>query len=340
VQKQRLRRELMPKASLVGCAAVFLLLLAAASFVASTISTSHPTETTPAHPFRSAEARQRYLVHHDRRAEEWPVPAEAVLVATPYGDTFIRISGPENAPPLVLLHGAGGHSLQWIPNIEALSRDYRVYAIDDITGRGLSVQTLPLHDALDYTSWLASTLDALDLEGRCNMLGLSYGGWQTAQFALRFPDRINKAVLLAPAGTVLPLRPEWLVRAALTALPHRVFTRSFLHWLLEDLTHTDEARRELLDQWVDDADLARRSFKSLRLADPTVLSDTQWRSIQVPMLFIVGENEKIYSAWDAVQRLNTIAPGIETHVIPGAGHDLTIVQAGLVHEKVLEFFAR
>ena len=296
MQMKRLRRGLVAKALLIGCGVVFLLLLAAALCVLSMISTSHPTETTPDHPFRSAEARQRYLAHYDRRAEEWPVPAETVLVATPYGDTFVRISRPGDAPPLVLLHAAGGHWLQWIPNIEALSRHYRVYAIDDITGRDLSVQTLPLDDALDYMSWLASALDALDLEGRCNMLGLSYGGWQTAQFALRFPGRINKAILLAPAGTVLPLRPEWMVRAALTALPRRVFTRSFLHCLLEDLAHTDDARRELLDQSVDDADLARRSFKSLHLANPTVLSAAQWRSIHVPMLFMVGENEKMYSA--------------------------------------------
>jgi len=57
----------------------------------------------------------------------------------------------------------------------------------------------------------------------------------------------------------------------------------------------------------------------------------------VPTLFLVGENEKIYSAKKAVQRLNEVAPQIETEVIPNAGHDLTIVQAEMVNRKVLEF---
>ena len=44
-----------------------------------------------------------------------------------------------------------------------------------------------------------------------------------------------------------------------------------------------------------------------------------------------------YSAEKAVRRLNTFAPQIKTEIIPGAGHDLTLVQAELVNRKVLEF---
>jgi hypothetical protein len=52
---------------------------------------------------------------------------------------------------------------------------------------------------------------------------------------------------------------------------------------------------------------------------------------------LVGENEKIYSAQKAVQRLNTVAPQIKAEIIPKAGHDLTFVQAEMVTRKVLEF---
>ncbi len=61
------------------------------------------------------------------------------------------------------------------------------------------------------------------------------------------------------------------------------------------------------------------------------------QGMKVPALFLVGENEKIYSAQKAIQRLNKVAPHIETDIIPEAGHDLTIVQAEEVNRKVLEF---
>jgi pimeloyl-ACP methyl ester carboxylesterase len=326
---------------LIVCGAILTLSLAVAyGFIRPTLSAPPAIDVSPHHPFRSAEARERYLSLYDRRAEDWPVPSETRMVRTSYGDTFVRISGPEAAPPLVLLHGVGGNSLQWMPNVEALSAHYRVYALDDIAGHGRSVYTRNLGNADDYTNWLYQVFDALDLVADVNLMGLSFGGWQSAQYALRFPDQLDKVVLLAPAGTVLPVSSEWIVRAALSAIPHRIFARSFMIWLLEDFANKDEASRELLDQWIDDAMLAGRSFKPIRPANPTVLTDAEWRSLRVPVLYLVGENEKIYDAQEAVQRLNDVAPAVETHVIPDAGHDLTIVQADLVHELVLDFLGR
>jgi pimeloyl-ACP methyl ester carboxylesterase len=341
VKEKQPNRRPVAKAVLLGCTTLLILSLAVAiGLIRSTFSPSDTIDLSPHHPFRSARAKERYLSLYDRRAEDWPVPSETRMVHTSYGDTFVRISGPEAAPPLVLLHGVGGNSLQWMPNVEALSAHHRVYALDDIAGHGRSVYMCALESATDYTNWLDEVFDALDLGDDINLMGLSFGGWQSAQYALRFPDRLDKVVLIAPAGTVLPLGGEWMLRAALTAIPHRIFARSFLVWLLEDLVHKDEVSRELLDQWVDDAYLAALSFKPIRPANPTVLTDAEWRSLRVPVLFLVGENEKIYDAWEAAERLERIAPSVETHVIPDAGHDLTFVQADLVHQKVLDFLGR
>ena len=57
-------------------------------------------------------------------------------------------------------------------------------------------------------------------------------------------------------------------------------------------------------------------------------------------LFLVGENEKIYSAQAAIQRLNEVAPEIEAVMIPDAGHDLTLVQADLVDTIILDFLGQ
>lgn len=53
------------------------------------------------HPFRSEKAKEQYLNYYDRKAEKWPVPSTNKVVDTCYGETFIRISGSVDAPPLV-----------------------------------------------------------------------------------------------------------------------------------------------------------------------------------------------------------------------------------------------
>ncbi len=292
---------------------------------------------TAYHPFRSAEAKEKYLKLYDLRAKKWPVVSESRMVDTSYGQTFVRLSGPAGARPLVFLHGVSGNSLQWMPNIKALSGSFRTYALDNIYDNGRSIYTRPMGGPDDFVNWLEELFRALDLSDNISLVGLSYGGWLTAQYALRFPSRLDKIVLIAPAGTVLPISFKWIVRALLCAVPHRHFTRSFMYWLLEDLARQGPSGRAFLEEFIDEAYLAFRSFKPKRLVNPTVLKDEEWRRIKVPALYLVGENEKIYSARKAIQRLNEVAPQIKTELIPQAGHDLTIVQAEMVNNKVLGF---
>lgn len=294
-------------------------------------------EITPYHPFRSAKAKEQYLQLYDMKAKKWPVPSETRMVDTSYGQTFVRISGPADAPPLVLLHGGSGNSLQWIPNIEALSGVFNTYAADNIYDYGRSVYTRPIKSPDDFTHWLDDLFGALELGSTINLMGLSYGGWLTCLYALRFPTRLNKIVLLAPAFTVLPLRLAWLMRVMVGFLPHRTFARNFMYWLAEDLVRKDEAGRIRAEEMADEAFLAMRCFKPKVMVYPTVLKDEVLQSISVPALYLVGENEKLYSARKAIQRLNRVAPQINAEIIPNAGHDLTIVQADVVNKKVLDF---
>ena len=292
---------------------------------------------TAYHPFRSTTAKEQYLNLYDIRAKKWPVDSQTRFVDTAYGQTFVRVSGPIAAPPLVLLHGAGGNSLQWLPNIEALSESYRVYAVDNIYDYGRSIYKQRIEKPDDYVNWLDELFSALELGNNIKLVGLSYGGWMASHYALRFPDRLDKIVLLAPGGTVLPIRLEWIMRAVLCLVPHRYFIKSFICWLMDDFAQKDEASRIFLDEEVDAAFVRMRCFKPIRLINPTVLKDEELQSIKVLALYLAGENEKIYSAQKAIQRLHQVAPQIRAEIIPNAGHDLTIVQAEMVNTKVLEF---
>jgi len=294
-------------------------------------------ELSAYHPFRSAKAKEQYLALYDLRAKMWPIVSESRLAETSYGQTFIRISGSTAAEPLVLLPGAGCNSLMWAPNIEALSECYETYAVDNIYDNGRSVYTRSLKSPDDFVNWLDELFNILALGDNINLMGLSYGGWLASQYALRFPNHLAKMVLLAPAATVLPLQSEFVIRIFLCLVPHRRFTRSFMYRLLEDWAHKDETSRRLVEDSADDMLMASRCFKPKAGVNPTVLEDKELQSIKVPTLYLVGENEKIYSAQKAVQRLNAIAPQIKTEIIPKAGHDLTFVQAEMVTRKVLEF---
>lgn len=151
---------------------------------------------------------------------------------------------------------------------------------------------------------------------------------------LRYPERLNKVVLLAPAATVLPVSAGFGIRAIFTLLPIPYFNRRLMYWVLGDLAKKD---KKTVENIADAIFLALKCYKSKRLPNPTVLSDTELKGIEIPTLYLVGENEKIYSAKKALARLNNVAPQIKTKLIPNAGHDLLSVQTELVNKNVLEF---
>jgi pimeloyl-ACP methyl ester carboxylesterase len=149
-------------------------------------------------------------------------------------------------------------------------------------------------------------------------------------------------VWLAPAATLFEFPGEWAWRGILSALPHRYFMKRFMvEWLFEDLLmKNDEDSLKQLDKLVDDAMMGLKCFRFRMPVTPSVLTDHELRSIKVPTLFLVGENEKLYPAKKAVERLNTLAPQIQTEIINNAGHDLTIVQSELVNKKILDFLKK
>jgi len=294
-------------------------------------------DITAWHPFRTEKAKQEYQKLYAQEAKMWPVASEIRMVKTSWGETFVRVSGPADGPPLVLLHGASATSLMWAPNIGALSAGCRTYAPDNIYDFGLSVFRRRIKTPDDFVNWLEELFDALQLGDHINLVGQSYGGWIAGQYLIRHPDRLEKVALLAPAMTVVPFQFGFLKHGLLGSLPFRRFSRSMMFWLLGDLVRKDKASRKLVENYADHIYLSQRYFKPKNLVRPTLLTDEELKSIKVPTLFMVGENEKIYSAGKALARLKSVAPQIRTELIPKAGHDLTLVQAEIVNSKILEF---
>ncbi len=107
--------------------------------------------------------------------------------------------------PVVLLGSSYlWDSAMWAPQIEALSRKYRVI-VPELWGHGesgpLPAQTRTLDDLARQHLAL---LDQLDI-AQANVVGLSVGGMWGARLALQAPERVNSLVLM---DTYLGAEPE------------------------------------------------------------------------------------------------------------------------------------
>ena len=324
----------------IGCATVILMALGLAGWIALQVrAMNRPVVVDGVHPFKSAAKRDRYLAHYDARAESWPVPSTEIMVDTSWGQTFVRISGPEDGPALVLLPGANATGLMYEPNVAAWAERYRVYAVDNVFDFGRSVNIRNLKTPDDFIDWFDELLDRLGLEEDVHLLGLSYGGWIAAQVGLAHPERLADLVLVAPAATVAWFSSDFITYGIKCLIPHPHFTKSMVYWVMPDAANGTPEHRRMVEKAAENAWLGLRSFKFKQMVHPTVLTDEEWRSFEVPVLFLVGENEVIYSisGEEAVAKINRVAPDIETELFTGCGHDITIVKADRFNLRVLEF---
>jgi pimeloyl-ACP methyl ester carboxylesterase len=111
----------------------------------------------------------------------------------------VRQSGPPDAPAVVLLHGFGSSLHTWDAWAQGLARTHRVVRVD-LPGSGLSPPD-PAQDYRDERSldMLLALMDSLGLQ-RSSWVGHSMGGRIAWTLAARFPERVDKLVLVAPDG--------------------------------------------------------------------------------------------------------------------------------------------
>ncbi|GAA0530625.1 alpha/beta hydrolase [Streptomyces mordarskii] len=114
-----------------------------------------------------------------------------------------QVSGPPDAPPLVLLHALGEDATDWDVVAPVLARSRRVYALD-LRGHGRSDWPRDYSLELMRADVLA-VLDELAL-GQVELVGHSMGGIVAYLIASDHPQRVARLVL-EDVGVPRPRRP-------------------------------------------------------------------------------------------------------------------------------------
>lgn len=107
-------------------------------------------------------------------------------------------AGDAAQPTVILLHGLGASVTSWQFNIAALSGNYHVIAPDQV-GFGKSDKPLLKYRVGTYTDFLDKFMSELKIE-KASLVGNSLGGWVAADFALKYPAKVEKLVLVDAAG--------------------------------------------------------------------------------------------------------------------------------------------
>ena len=108
--------------------------------------------------------------------------------------TAYQLTGPVDAPVLVLIHGLGLNRQVWEAYVEALAVQYRVLDYD-LYGHGETVPLPRNPDLSLFAEQLVELLDELGIE-RAVLVGFSLGGMINRRVAMDYPERVSALVIL------------------------------------------------------------------------------------------------------------------------------------------------
>jgi pimeloyl-ACP methyl ester carboxylesterase len=230
----------------------------------------------------------------------------------------IRDTGPRDAPVIIMLRGVASSLHTWEPWAQVLSRTYRVIRYD-LPGFGLTGPDINVnYSALRSIAVLSAIMNMHSIR-RATLIGNDVGGEMAWQFASRFPERVEKLVLISPCRlgyTQDPkvTRPMWFLPVTLPI---------WLVWWKLRNAYGDPSRlsgetvrryRDLMltkgNRW---ALLVRIWLTKMRFHQP------QLEKVVAPTLVLWGEKDRLVPPSFADPFIKTL-PQVSLMLLSGLGH--------------------
>jgi 4,5:9,10-diseco-3-hydroxy-5,9,17-trioxoandrosta-1(10),2-diene-4-oate hydrolase len=238
-----------------------------------------------------------------------------------------------DAPAVVLLHGGGPGASGWINfgrNLPVFAGRFRTLLVDQ-PGFGQSDRPPVTGNYFTFSAdALAGLLKTLGIE-RVHLIGNSLGGGTAVRFALNYPDRAGRLVLMAPGGLGLNVfAPDptegvkRLMEFSAPPGPTREKMAAFLRTLVHDQRLvTDELVDERFALASDPAALAAMASLGASFFDPATAEDgLLWREahrLRHRVLLIWGREDRVNPLDGALVALKLIRRA-QLHVFGGCGH--------------------
>jgi 4,5:9,10-diseco-3-hydroxy-5,9,17-trioxoandrosta-1(10),2-diene-4-oate hydrolase len=236
-----------------------------------------------------------------------------------------------SGPPLVFIHGLSGSWQNWLEQLPVFAREHRVIAFD-LPGFGASDISAQKISISGYGRFVNALLDELGV-GSAAVVGNSMGGFIGIELAIRFPERVERLVLVSAAGLSIEyLRIEralallgvvenrlaaytgWLASRS-DALARRPRARQLIFGIVA--THPERLPGPLV------AEQVRGSGKPGFVPALDALTDYPIRDrlgeIACPTLIVWGAEDKLVPARDADEFARLI-PNSRKVVWPDTGH--------------------
>jgi len=220
---------------------------------------------------------------------------------------------------ILILHGWGSCSKNWAEVKSYLeNKGFKVY-VPDLPGFGQNFPPKDVWSIADYAEWVRTYCKEKNLQ-QFFLLGHSFGGAISLKFSLKYPEKVKKLFLVAPAIIrKKSLKKEIIKKIAksFSFLPESAKKIIYIKIIKSDYPLRKGIMRDIFVNIVKEDQLANCS------------------DISVPTVIIWGKNDDITPLKDGYLIRERIKNS-KLVIIEGQGHNLNKKVPELLAQKVLE----
>lgn len=262
------------------------------------------------------------------------------FIDTTLGRLRVRVAG--TGTPIVFWPSLLMTGQMWAAQARHFAGDHRVIVIDS-PGHGESQGLTSLFTFDECAQSIADVLDGLGVE-RAHLVGNSWGGMIGGTFAARFPERINRAVLMnctaSPAAMYQKLEYGALLQTArLIGGIRPPLTRSVLKAFLGPTTfRTRPEVVEFVRRTVQSVDVGSSAWAVRSVVPRRPDQRALLRSVSAPVLVVAGDEDATFPNTETKAMADAI-PGARYVVLDGVAHLAALEDPPLVNRLIEDFLS-
>ena len=274
------------------------------------------------------------------------------LVETSNGTLQVLEQGNPQGTPIVLIHCYTCSMNWWDDLAPLLERDHRVIRVD-LLGHGGSDKPSAGYSIDDQATAVAEALAKLGIVN-ATVVGHSLGGSVATALAQQSPQLASRVVIIDQAPqdgfdneSFAQRVSYWPILGQAADRLMRVAPKSTVRDQYEDAFapgYEISSGFDNPDQPVDDLRaMTYTAYKDTYNAEKDFVAesplDERLAAAHVPTMVIFGAEDQIYDAQEAVDRYRQGVPGVQTHLIAGAGHSPNVERPNAVAPLILSWAA-
>lgn len=264
--------------------------------------------------YKNSEAKKKIFALYDEKLNALGIDYEEIDVKTSFGKTRVIKTGNEKGKIVILFHGINAGAPVTLEAVKELSDKYLFYAIDTIGQTTKSAENKIDIKGADYAIWADEVLEQLSIR-KANFIGVSYGAYILQKLMIYKPQRLEKCILIVPAGLVNGTFASSMKRLTFPLLKFKI-------------TRKDKDLQSFIEAFVPEDDNFMFHFQKALLLGvkidyrrPSLLKENDLSHFTNPVYIMTADNDVFFPGDAAIKRAKAIFRNLKgIHILKNSKH--------------------